>query len=100
MNKQDVIRALAQKTGFTQAKSEKMINSLLEIITEALAFDEKVQFSGFGSFETTVRAPRIGRNNKTNEMITIPAVRSPVFRASDTLKAAVNNDRVEVNHGI
>ena len=51
---------------------------------------EKVQLVGFGAFEVKARAERVGRNPQTKETITIPASKTPVFKAGKALKDAVS----------
>lgn len=91
MNKAELIAAVAEKSGFSKKDTEKMINSTLETITEALKNGDKVQMVGFGVFETKDRAARIGRNPKTKEEIEIPASTVPVFKAGKALKDMVGN---------
>lgn len=91
MNKAELIAAVAEKSGFSKKDTEKLINSTLETITDALTGGEKVQLVGFGAFETKERAARMGRNPKTKEEIQIPASRVPVFKAGKALKDVVDN---------
>ena len=86
MNKQELISAAAEKTGFSKKDTEMTINAALETIVQALEENEKVQLVGFGSFEVKKRAARIGRNPKTKEAIEIPASKAPVFKPSKALK--------------
>ena len=69
---------------------EAVVSSFVETVTEALVEGDKVQIAGLGSFEIKTRAERIGRNPKTQETITIPESKYPVFSASKNLKDAVN----------
>ena len=89
MNKQELISAAAEKTGFSKKDTEMTINAALETIVQALEENEKVQLVGFGSFEVKKRAARVGRNPKTKESIEIPASVVPVFKAGKALKDAV-----------
>ena len=87
MNKQELISAAAEKTGFSKKDTEATVTAVLETIISALEDNEKVQLVGFGSFEVKERAARIGRNPKTKEAIEIPASKAPVFKPSKALKA-------------
>jgi len=91
MNKAELIAAVAEKSGFSKKDAEKVLNSTLETITDALKAGEKVQMVGFGAFEAKERAARMGRNPKTKEEIEIPASRVPVFKAGKALKDVVDN---------
>lgn len=86
MNKQELISAAAEKTGFSKKNTEATVTAVLETIISALEDNEKVQLVGFGSFEVKERAARIGRNPKTKEAIEIPASKAPVFKPSKALK--------------
>lgn len=89
MNKQELINALAEKTGLKKKDVEAVLNGLLEEVTETLKKGEKVQFVGFGTFETRRRAGRTGRNPQTGEAITIEEATVPVFKPGNKLKEAV-----------
>ena len=86
MNKQELISAAAEKTGFSKKDTEATVTAVLETIISALEDNEKVQLVGFGPFEVKERAARIGRNPKTKEAIEIPASKAPVFKPSKALK--------------
>ena len=86
MNKTELIAAAAESTGITKKDTEKVLNALLDTMTDSLCKGEKVQISGFGSFETKEREARVGRNPHTKEAIDIPATRVPTFKASKALK--------------
>ena len=90
MNKTELVGSVAEKTGMTKKDAEKAITALFESIEEALAQDDKVQVIGFGTFEVKSREERKGRNPQTGAEITIPASKSPVFKAGKSLKDAVN----------
>ena len=90
MNKAELINAAAEKTGLSKKDSEATITAALEVITEALSQNEKVQLVGFGSFEVKSRAARIGRNPRTKQQIEIPASKTPVFKAGKALKDTVS----------
>ena len=86
MNKTEIIAAAAENAGLTKKDTERVLNAAIDAITAALVKGEKVQISGFGSFETKDREARVGRNPHTKEAIEIPATRVPVFKASKALK--------------
>ena len=89
MNKMELVAAVAEKTGLTKKDAECLISATVDTIAEQLAQGEKVQISGFGTFEMKQREARVGRNPRTKEEIRIPASRQPVFKASKTLKQKV-----------
>ena len=89
MNKAELIAAAAEKAGLSKKDAEKVVNATFEAITEALVAGEKVSLVGFGSFDVKNRGERTGRNPMTREEITIPASRTPQFKAGKALKDAV-----------
>ena len=90
MNKTELVSAMAERLGASKKHSEEALTVALDLITEALAEGEKVQLVGFGSFEVRERAPRIGRNLRTKEEVTIPASKAVQFKSGKVLKRAVS----------
>ena len=86
MNKTDLIAIAAERAGLTKKDTERVLNAYLDAITTALCQGEKVQISGFDTFEVKDREARIGRNPHTKEAIEIPATKVPVFKPSKALK--------------
>ena len=89
MTKTELIVAVAEKTEIPKKAAEGAVNAILNAIAEDLAAGNRVQLSGFGTFETKTRAARTGRNPKTNEPMEIAASTSVSFKPSKTLKDAV-----------
>jgi len=89
MNKTELISIAAENAGLTKKDTERVLNAAIDAITASLVKGEKVQLSGFGTFETKDREARIGRNPHTKEAIDIPATRVPSFKASKALKDTV-----------
>ena len=89
MNKTELIAAVAESAGLTKKDTERVINAVIDTVTASLVKGEKVQISGFGTFETKEREARVGRNPHTKEEIHIPATRVPSFKASKALKDTV-----------
>ena len=86
MNKTELIAAAAEASGLTKKDTERVINAAIDAITASLVKGEKVQLSGFGTFEAKEREARVGRNPHTKESIESPATRVPAFKASKALK--------------
>lgn len=89
MNKTELIKAVSEKAELTQKDAAKVLDAVLETITETLANNDKVQIIGFGTFEVRERAARKGRNPQTGEEIEIPATKAPAFKPGKELKEAV-----------
>lgn len=89
MNKAELVASMAEKSGLSKKDSETALKSIIDTIQQAMHDGDKVQIIGFGSFEVRERAERKGRNPQTKEEITIPASKSPVFKAGKALKDAI-----------
>jgi DNA-binding protein HU-beta len=90
MNKGDLVEAVAGNTGDSKAGAAASVDAVLDAITSALKGGDKVQISGFGTFEVRHRAARTGRNPQTGATIQIAASKAPAFKAGKALKEAVN----------
>lgn len=90
MNKTELIASVAQKAELTKKDAEKAVKAIFESISEELSKGGKVQVIGFGTFEVRERSAREGRNPQDGSKITIPASKSPAFKAGKQLKEAVN----------
>lgn len=90
MNKAELVDAVAGKTGESKAATGAAIDAALDTITSALSRGEKVQITGFGTFERRHRAARMGRNPRTGAAVPIAASNVPAFKAGKSLKDAVN----------
>ena len=92
MNKAELIDRLAEASGLSPKEARKAVDMLFAtdpregIIASALESGEKVQITGFGSFELRARKARTGRNPRSGETIQIPASRVPVFSAGKLFK--------------
>lgn len=89
LNRQELLQRVATGSGESKAACDRVLTSLLNTITKAVAAGEKVTFTGFGSFEKAPVAARGGRNPKTGEKITLAETCRPKFRAGTAFKAAV-----------
>ena len=90
MNKTDLIAAVAQAAGVQKKDAERVVNATVDIMTAALAKGEKVQLSGFGTFEVKDRKDRVGRNPMTRESVKIPARKVAAFKPSQVLNEKVD----------
>lgn len=90
MYKDSIVALAAKSAGTTKKDAEAVINAALEAITNALSKGEKVQLTGFGTFEVKHRNARTGRNPHTGEAISIPAKNVPGFKPGKVLKELVS----------
>lgn len=89
MKKQEILSKLKEKTRMSTFENEKVLNALKDIIYEALENGEKVQFLGFGTFDTKDTKERIWRNPKTNEDKVIPSSKKPYLKPGKEFKDRV-----------
>lgn len=93
MNKSDLVDALADATGMTKADAGRAVDALFSpddgIIAKTLKKGDRVQITGFGTFESKHRKARTGRNPRTGETIKIAATKTPGFRAGKGLKDGI-----------
>ena len=90
MNKAELIDAIAKDTNLSKKDVDAVLKSFVEVVTNELKNDGKVQVIGFGTFEVGERAAREGRNPRTGETMVIEASKNPRFKAGKALKDAVN----------
>lgn len=90
MNKGELVKAIAEDAGLTNADATNCLNSLLSTVAKALEKGDTVSLVGFGSFQAKKRDARQGRNPQTGAAIQIPAANVPSFKAGKALKDAVN----------
>ena len=90
MNKTELVAAIAESAELSKKDSEKALKAFVDVVTEELKKELKVQLVGFGTFEVTKRAAREGRNPQTGKVMSIEACKAPKFKAGKALKDAVN----------
>ena len=86
MKKAEFVAKIAEKSGLTRKQAEMAVAAFTQTVAEALKEGDKVQLTGFGSFEVKERPARSGRNPATGETIEIAASKAPVFKAGKGLK--------------
>ena len=90
MNKTELIQKTAERAGITKTAADAAVNSMLEVIIEAISASEKVTVTGFGTFESRTRAPRTCINPKTLKKIDVGESVVPVFKAGSAFRDAVS----------
>jgi DNA-binding protein HU-beta len=84
--KAELVDRVAELTGYAKTQVAMTYDLLFELMSEALAEDDKVTVPNFGTFQVTARPARAGRNPATGEAITIAASKSVRFKVSKNLK--------------
>ena len=90
MNKSQLIKAVAEKSELSQKQIGETWKLFEQTILETLNAGDKVQLSGFGTFEVRERAERKGRNPKTGEDVAVPACKYLAFVSAKSVKADLN----------
>ena len=90
MKKAELITAMAAKTGMKKSDTQKVLEAFIDVVSDELVAGEKVQITGFGTFEVSKRAAREGVNPATGKKIKIAASKQPKFKAGKALKDLVN----------
>ena len=90
MNKDELIKAMADKAGFTNKDAAIAYDAFIATITEALKAGEKVNLVGFGSFEVKEVAAKTGINPQTKAPVEIPACKKPVMKFGKAYKDKIN----------
>ena len=90
MNKAELIEAISKDTSLSKKDVDAVIKSFTSIVTSTLSNKESVQLIGFGTFETSEREARTGRNPATGEEIQIAASTVVKFKAGAALKEKGN----------
>ncbi len=89
MNKNELVKSIADKANLKIADTEKLVNSFIDTVSNELKRKGKVTLVGFGTFAVSHRKQRTGVNPKTGEKLTIKAKDVPVFKPGKALKETV-----------
>ena len=84
-----VIDDVAERTGLSKTDAKKAVQAVVEVMRERLGNGERVQISGFGSFDVRDRAAREATNPRTKEKIQVAASKAVGFRPSSSLRELV-----------
>ncbi len=97
MTKADIVETIYERVGFSKKESAELVETVFEVIKDALVDGEKVKFSGFGNFIVREKNARKGRNPQTGAEIQLEARRVLTFKPSLVLKNALNDTPVQVS---
>ena len=90
MNKQQFIRAFAEKANLTQKDAGIAFDAMASTVIDALKAGEKIQIAGFGTYELRKRPAREGINPSTKQKVKIPAQKVPSFKFGNSFKGLFN----------
>jgi DNA-binding protein HU-beta len=89
MNKSELIELAAKEADISKAAAEKAMSAAMAAIVKAVSKGDTVTLVGFGTFKSSKRAARLGRNPQTGKELKIAAPTVPRFTAGAGFKAAV-----------
>lgn len=93
MNKKELINAVAEKAGLSKLESGKVLNAVIEIITEEMKRNGRLLLIGFGTFSVKQKSARKGMNPSTFAPIEIPAKKVVNFKPSIYLNMLLNRKK-------
>lgn len=92
MTKSELIERIALSQDQLSAKDvELAVRMILERMTSALVANQRIEIRGFGSFSLHYRAPRVGRNPKTGDAVSLTGKYVPYFKPGKELRSRVND---------
>ena len=99
MNKAELVAAVAEKAEISKKDAEAAVKAFTDVVAEELKKGEKIQLVGFGTFEVSERAARVGRNPQTKQEIT--TTKSEIIaeahaKAEELLKRIGLEDKADV----
>ncbi len=89
MNKNELISAMASKSGLSKADAKRALDAFISSTSNALKSGDKISLVGFGSFGVQKRKARTGRNPQTGKEIKISAKNVVKFRPGSELSSSV-----------
>jgi len=97
MTKSELIEALSRRqTHLAFHDVEFAVKEILEQVANALAAGDRVEIRGFGSFSLHFRPPRMGRNPKTGDSVSLPGKYVPYFKPGKELRDRVNDSAAPI----
>jgi DNA-binding protein HU-beta len=89
MNREELLDAVAQKTHMSKRDINAALDATLSTIADSLRTGDKVTLVGFGTFQVKERAPRVGRNPRTGQPMTIEARKAATFTPGKALNESL-----------
>ncbi|MDR0571251.1 MAG: HU family DNA-binding protein [Rickettsiales bacterium] len=93
MHKNDIVKAVAEKTGHTQKDVALFVDSFLDVVKCGLLKGDKVTLIGFGTFDVIDTKEKTGRNPRTGKELKIPASKKVKFIVGKILKEEIKSHK-------
>lgn len=94
MNKHELIKRISKQCNIKQYQAKEYLDALTEILTETLLEGGRIKLTGLGIFETTQTKEHMWNNPNIDKPVLVPERTKVRFRASETLKKALNDSEV------
>lgn len=95
MNKAELIEIAAKEADISKAAAGKTVDAIVAAVVKAVSKGDNVTLIGFGTFKSSKRAARTGKNPRTGEALKIAATTVPKFSAGASFKAAVSGKKAK-----
>lgn len=89
LTRMDLSEAVFREVGLSRNESAQLVESVIRLMSDALASGEQVKISSFGTFSVRDKTERVGRNPKTGEEVPISPRRVLSFRPSHLMKERI-----------
>lgn len=101
MTKSELIQKLAERNPHLYMRDvEKIVDTIFEEITQALADGDRVELRGFGAFSVKHRDARMARNPRTGESVFVESKKLPFFKTGKALRDSLNQDDTPIEEEI
>ena len=93
MTKSELIARLAEENPHLfQRDVERIVSTIFDEITAALANGDRVELRGFGAFSVKTRDSRVGRNPRTGDSVDVGEKAVPYFKTGKKLRERLNTE--------
>ena len=91
MIKSELVQKMAERNPHLYLRDvENIVNAILDEVTAALARGDRVELRGFGAFSVKHRDPRVGRNPRTGDHVSIEGKSVPFFKTGKEMRERLN----------
>jgi integration host factor subunit beta len=86
MNKVDFVEVIMKRVNLNKQEAGQVFESILSAMRQALKEGKRIELRGLGTFGVRTRRPRMGRNPRTGEKVSVPSKKAPFFKPGKELK--------------
>lgn len=96
MTRAKIASVISEATGLSKKETEIVVEGFIRCIIDSLKRNETVEIRGFGTFKNNIKHPRIARNPKTGEKISLGKRFIPMFKVSKEFKKTVQDELTSI----